>query len=185
MTVGATTTSNQIPVTDHSPVKAAVPLIDQPTPEGTQPPSTADSKFGKTNLNYLKNKLQHTKELLQMVQGGCVNKPFFGRSDLTNLMEKSKEGENVVVSVIKTPDDYHNLSDVFSSASGNPMIMTNPYDKKPKASHLKVAPATISSHSASSTASTKVNYELWQCAHCQSVNAACHISYKYCKLPRG
>ena len=87
MTVGATTTSNQLPVTDHSPVKAAVPLIDQPTPEGTQQPSTADSKFGKTNLNYLKNKLQHTKELLQMVQGGSdnTNKPFFGRSDLNKF----------------------------------------------------------------------------------------------------
>ena len=63
--------------------------------------------------------------------------------------------------------------------------MNNPCDKKPKASPRIIAPTTDSSQSASSTASSKVNYELWQCAHCQSVNEAYHISCPHCKLPRG
>ena len=153
--------------------------------------------------------MQHTKEITQTVvqTGGtgahpyssskCVNadvlfqdntnKSTFGRPDLTNLrfrLEKTKEEreKHVVASSVNQAPDYHNPSEVSSYVSGNPMIMNKSDDKKPRASHLKVAPTT---HSASSTASSKVNYKLWQCAHCQSVNEACHISCKYCELPCG
>ena len=116
MAVSATTKSNQLAVTDYSPVVATVPLSDQPTPEASQAPTTSDSKFGKTNLNYLKNRLQHKKEvtqivvqtggagahshsssdyvnadtLPQMLQGSSdsTNKSTFGKSDLTSLRNK-------------------------------------------------------------------------------------------------
>ena len=118
MTVSATGTakSNRLPVSDHTPVVAAVPLSDQPTPEASQAPIIADSKFGKTNLHVLKNRFQHKKELTEtMVQSGTVgsrpqpssdyvnfeaspqlfqgvsdntNKPTFGKSDLASLRSK-------------------------------------------------------------------------------------------------
>ena len=208
MIASATTKSNQLSVSDHSPIKAAVPLTDQPTPEASQAPSTADSKFGKTNLNYLKNKLQHKKEVTQtvvqtdgtgahphssgdyinadvvrqMVQDS-TNKSTFGRPDLTSLrsrLEKTKEEreKEVVASSVNQAPDYHNLSEVSSYVLGNPMIINNLRGIKPKASPRTIPPASNNSHSASS-------FELWQCVHCQSVNEICHISCSHCKLPRG
>ena len=51
-----------------------VPLTKHPTPEGFQVPPTADYKFGKTNLHYLKSRFQHKKESTEtMVQTGAVD----------------------------------------------------------------------------------------------------------------
>ena len=58
------TNSNQLSVSGNSPVIPAVPITARPTPEASQAPPTADSKYGKTNLNYLKDKLQHKKEVI-------------------------------------------------------------------------------------------------------------------------
>ena len=128
MTASATTKSNRLPVSDHSPVIAVMSLTDQPTPEASQAPSTVDSKFEKANLNYLKNRLQRTKEICQTVVqiGGTgahpyssgdyvnadvvrqmvkdsTNKLTFGRPDLTSLRNrlektKSEREKNVVAS---------------------------------------------------------------------------------------
>ena len=217
MTASATNKSNQLTVPSHNPVIAAVPLTDQPTPEGSWVPSTAGSKFGKANLNYLKNKLQHKKEVIQtvvqtggagahshswsdyinaetvaqMIQGSSdsTNKSTFGKSDLTSLRDKlekaKKERERNVVAVVNKTSDYHNLSEISSYISENPMMMKNLPDKKPVASCRTKAPTTNSGHSASSTASSKAHFKLWQCAHCQTVNEAHHNSCMHCKLPRG
>ena len=78
--------SNQLVVSDHSPIIAAVPLTDQPTPEGSQVPSTADSKFGKTNLHYLKNRFQDRRESTEtMVQTGAVGSRPQPSSDYVNV----------------------------------------------------------------------------------------------------
>ena len=194
--------TNQPTVSHHNPIVAVVPLTDQPT----------HSKFWKANLNYLKYRLQHKKEVTQtiltggtgahphssgdyvnadMVRGGSdnTNKSTFGRRDLTSLrskLEKTKEEREkiVVASSVNQTSDYHTLSEVASYISGNPVIMNNPRDKKLKASPRTVVPTTNNS-TALSTASSNINFKLWQCAHCQSVNEACHISCEHCKLPRG
>ena len=63
---GTTTNSNQFAVSDSSLVLiAAVPITDQPTPEVSQGPP--DSKYGKANLNALRNRLQCLKEITQTV----------------------------------------------------------------------------------------------------------------------
>ena len=202
--------TNQPTVSHHSPPML---LTDQPTPEASQAPSTADSKFGKTNLNFLKYRLQHKKEVTQtmiltggtgahphssgdyvnadMVQGGSdnTNKSTFGGSDLARLrdrLEKAEEERAKVASSVNHTSDYHTLSEVASYISGNPMIMKKPlpHDKKPKASPRTVVPTT-NNNPALSTASSYINFKLWQCPHCQSVNEACHTSCTHCKLPHG
>ena len=213
-----TTKSSLLSVSHHSPIIAPAPFTDQPTPEASQAPSTTYTKFGKANLNYLNDKLQHKKEVAQtvvqtggagvhshsssdcvnikmraqMLQGGSdiTNKSTFGKPDLRSLRDKlektKKEREKNVVAggVNKTPD-HHNLSEVFSYISENRMMMKNLPDKKPMASCRIKAPTTNSSHSASSTASSKAHYKLWQCAYCQTVNETHHNSCMHCKLPCG
>ena len=71
------TNSNQLAVSDNSPVMAAVPLTDQPTPGASQAPPAADSKYSKTIFNYLKDRLQQKVEAAQAVgqTGGAVTHP--------------------------------------------------------------------------------------------------------------
>ena len=119
------TNSNQLAVSDSSPVMANVPLPDRPTPEASQAPPTADSKYEKTNL---KDQLQHKKVVTRtMVQTGVAvnhrrdyanyevpiqgvtnstNKPTVRKTDLTSLrskLEKTKEErEKTVVASANT-----------------------------------------------------------------------------------
>ena len=136
ITTDATTSSNQLAVSDNNAVFiAAVPLTDNPTPEASQ--ALPDSKYGKTNLNYLKNRLQHNKKVTQtLVQAynassqttsdyaniglsyqGVSNttKIGFGWTDintLRNRMEKRKEEREQVLtaSFLSKEDggDYYN-----------------------------------------------------------------------------
>ena len=208
---GTTTNSNQLAVSDSTPVIAAVPIIDQPKPEVPQGPP--DSKYGKTNLNALKNRLQYQKEVTQtVVQTGAgphsqttsdyVNAeiPYQGVSDSTtkpkpdlpslrNRLEKVKEvREKAVVassSSVSKNNDYYNVAEVASYISENPVTIKNPYDKKPMANPRTMTPASSNTHSGSSTSSSKITYRLWQCAHCQTINEAHHTSCIHCKSPIG
>ena len=123
----------------------------------------------------------------QMLQGSSDS---FGKPDLRSLrdkLEKTKEEreKNAVAGGVNKTPDHHNLSEVSSYISGNPMMMNHLPDKKPMATPRTKAPTTNSGHSASSTASSKVHYKLWQCAHCQTINEAHHNYCIRCKLPRG
>ena len=102
------TYSNQLAVSDNSPVIATMSLTE---PGASQAPATADSKFGKTNLNYLKDRLQHKKELTQtMVQTSGAGSP---QSTSTNR--------------------YYNLPNFSAYTPENPVIIDNPPDRKPMA----------------------------------------------------
>ena len=202
------TNSNKLAVSDNIPVMADVPLTDRPTPEASQAPPTADSKYGKTNLNYLKGKLQHKKVVTQTVvqTGGAVthpqltsdyvnvktlvegtpdttNKPNVGKPDLTSLrsrLEKTKEEREKATK----KGDYYNLSDISTYVPENPVTIKNPADKKPMAVRRTKAPANLASSNTHS-ASSKITYKLWQCAHCQKINEVHHTSCERCKLPPG
>ena len=205
-----TTNSNQLAVSDNSPVIAAVPLTDQPTPEASQAPPTADSKYGKTNLNYLKDKLQCKKVVTQtMVQTvnhpqlttdyanyilpvqsvlDGTNKPTIGKVDLASLrckLEKTKE-EKTVDAAANTKKDYNNLSDINITAyvPEIPVKIDSPPDKKPRAGPQTITPANLVSSNTHSASSIRI-YRLWQCAQCQKTNEAQHVSCKYCKLSCG
>lgn len=210
-----TTKRNQLPFSDRSPVMADVPLTNKPAQEASRAPPTSDSKFGKTNLNYLKNRLQHTKEMTQTVyQTGATGsnsssdyvnaetmvQPFQGASDgtnkstavrtdlpsLRNKLEKTKEERERTVVAANKKSDYCNLSDVTRYIPENPVIITNPPDKKPAAGRRTLAPAnTVFSNTYSALSTFSRAYKLWQCAHCQGVNEAHCGSCDTCKLPYG
>ena len=214
MTAVATgpTNSNQLAASDNSPVIAVVPLTGQPTPEASQAPLTADSKYGKTNLNYLKDRLHQKKVVTQtVVQTGGVSShpqstdpyvnyeiPFQGLPDSTNKpnvdltslrskLEKTiEEREKAVVASAnkKKERDYYNLLDVSTYLPENPVMLNNPADKKPAAGPRTKPPANLAS-STTHPASSKKTYRQWQCAQCQKVSETQHASCKYCKLPRG
>ena len=208
------TNSIQLAVSDGSPVMANVPLPDRPTPEAYQAPFTADSKYGKTNLNYLKDKLQHKKEVTQtMVQAGfavnhrqlisnyvsneilaqgvpeSANKPTVGKTDLTSLrsrLEKTKEErEKTVIGVLNTKTK----PDYYNMLAISVYAPENPVIIRNPADKKPVAgPRTKASANLASSnthsASSKRTYRLWQCAQCQEINEAQHASCKNCKLPR-
>ena len=187
---------------------AALPIIDQPTPEASQEPP--DSKYGKTNLKHLKNRLQHQKVVTKtVVQSGSASphsqstsnyantkipyqgdsdnttKPVAGTADLTSLrnrLENSKEvREKAIAGGVRKHPDYYNIDDI----SENP---ENPNDKKPMAGPQTVTPTNLASnntYSAMSTPLSKKSYRLWQCAFCQKLNEAHHMSCNYCKVARG
>ena len=213
---GITTNSNQLGVSDTTPVLiAAVPITDRPTPEVSQAPP--DSKYGKTNLNVLKNRLQHKKEVtIAVAQTGATGphsqstsdyvstkipyqgvsdsttKPVAGKADLTSLrnrLEKSKEErEKVTAGNVKNANDYCNLSESSQYISENPVMINNPPNKRPMAGPRTVTPASHASNdtpSTSSTSSSKVPYQLWQYAQCQTVNEAHRTACEHCKLPHG
>ena len=216
ISTGTTTNSNQLGVSDSSGVLiAAVPIIDQPTPEVSQAPP--DSKYGKTNLPLLKNRLQHKKEVTQTVfqTGGAgthsqtpssyvnmeipyqgvsdnTTKPVAGKTDLASLrnkLEKSKEVREkaeVAGSVSKNAGDYYNMAEISSYIPENPVTIKNPYDKRPVVNPRTVTPANLASSNTHSGSSTSSKtYQLWQCARCQNINEAHHASCNRCKLPYG
>ena len=164
---GIATDTNQLALSDSSPVLIAAVSIDQPTPEVSREP--LDSKYGKTNLRALKNRLQHKKEVTQtMVQTGAVGphsqstsnyanteipfhgvfdnttKPVTGKADLTSLrdkLEKSKEEREKTLTtgnVNKTAGDYYNLSKLCQLISEN--CVNNPSNKRPIADPQTVTP---------------------------------------------
>ena len=203
-----TTTSNRLPVSDHTPAVAIVSLTDQPTPEASQAPSTADSKCGKTNLRVLKNRFQHKKELTKtMVQsatthsrpqpsGDYVAGPrllhIFSDNTITpppmkldlpssrSKLEKTKEEIDKMVVVANKKSDYSTPSDDISHI---PLMTRNKSTVLTPQSTTANLPGS-NTHSASST-SLKRSYRLWQCAHCQTVNEACHDSCTACRLAHG
>ena len=219
ISTGATTNNKQLAVSDNNAVlTAAVPIIDQPTPETSQAPP--DSKYGKTNLNVLKNRLQHKKEVTQtMVQTGgaasrlqatinyanaeipyqgvsdSTNKPVAGKADLTSLrnkLEKTKEEREKTLTAgnvnKKTDEDYCNIEELAQYTPENPVLINNPSNKRPMAVPRTVNPsnhANNDTRSALSASSSKVTYQLWQCAHCETVNEAHHTACEHCKLPPG
>ena len=205
------TNSNQLAVSDNSPVKAAVPLTDQPIPEASQAPPKADSKYGKTNLTYLKDKLQHLKEITRAVAqtSGVDSHPWpngvdvnyeipvqdflysTNKVDLTNFrsrLEKIKEErEKAMAAGANKKSHYYNLFDYRPENDyrlENPVMLNNPADKKPVAGPRTKAPANIASSNTHS-ASSKRTYRLWQCAQCQEISEAQYVACKYCMLPRG
>ena len=158
------------------------------------------SKFGKTNLDFLKYRLQHKKEITQtVVQTGTADPhsqatsnyanteiPYQGVSDkarkydlvsLRNRLEKAKEQrvKTVLVGAGVMPADYCNVGEISTGISENPVTIKNPPDKKPMASP-RITPAN-------SASSSKRTYQLWQCAHCQIINEAHHTACECCKLP--
>ena len=186
VSTGTTTNSNQLGVSDSNAVlTAAVPIIDQPTPV------VSDGKFGKTNLNALKKRLQHKKEVTQT----GTTKPVAGKIDLTSLrskLEKVKEvREKPVVagSVSKSPAaDNYSMAEIESYISENLVTIKNPHDKKPMANPRTMTPANLASsntHSGSSTSTSKITYRLWQCANCQTINEVHYTACEHCKLPPG
>ena len=214
VSVTGTIKSNQLPVSDHSPVIAAKPLT---IPEASQAPPTADSKFGKTNMNILKNKLQHQKEATTETMGQTVgshpqpssgvnvesqpqvqgvfdytNKPTFGKSDLASFGSKVERTKEVTVKEVvatKRKEDHSTLFDITTDDLENAVTPNNPLDKK-----LVAVPRSTSAnlpgsntHSASSTSSkrSKRSYKLWQCAHCKTVNEVHHDFCLHCKLAHG
>ena len=219
ISTGTVTNSSQLAVSDNNAVlTVAVPITDQPTPEASQAPP--DSKYGKTNLNVLKNRLQHKKEVTQtVVQTGAAgprsqttsnyvnaempyqgvsdgtNKPVAGRTDLTSLrskLEKTKEEREKTVTAgnvnKKANEDYYNMSELSQYIPENPVMINNPSNKKPMAGPRTVTPANHANNdtrSALSASSSKRTYQLWQCAHCQTINKAHHTACEHCKLPRG
>ena len=197
--------SLKVAVSDNSPEIAAVP--NQPTPEASQEPPIADSKYGKTNVNYLKDKLQYKKVVTQTVAqtGGAglhpqstkfyvnyeipipdsTNKSNVGLTSLRSGLEKSKEERTkAVVAKVNEKSDFYNLSDYFAYIPENPVIIDNPPDKKPMAGPRLKTPVNLAS---SNTHSSSLNrtYKLWQCAQCRKTNETQHVSCKYCKLTRG
>ena len=123
---------------------AAVPVTDQPTSEVSRGPP--DSKYGKANLNALRNRLQYLKEITQTVvhtAGGAgphsestsnyVNTeiPYqttklVARKILTSLrneLEKIKEEREKALTacnVNKKAGDYYHLSKFSQHTSENP-----------------------------------------------------------------
>ena len=167
ITTDATTSSNQLAVSDNNAVLiAAVPLTDNPIPEASQ--ALPDSKYGKTNLNYLKNRLQHNKKVTQtLVQVGNASsqatsdyanaeisyqgvsdnaKIGLGKTDLTSLrnrMEKRKEEREKTLTastVTKQDGDYYNWSEVSQYTAQNPVLINNPPLKKPLPNPRSVIP---------------------------------------------
>ena len=68
------------------------------------------------------------------------------------------------------------------------MMINNPPDKRPMAGAQTVTPASQVNNDtrpALSTSPSKIAYQLWQCAHCQTVNEAHHTACEHCKLPPG
>ena len=208
----STGTATNSAVSDNNAIlPAAVPVIDQPTPERSQAPP--DSKYGRTNLNYLKNKLQHKKEVTQIAAqavspGNYANaeipyqgvsdsttKPVTGKADLTNLrnkLEKMKEEREKTLTSgnvnKKAYEDYCNIGEFAQYTPENPVMVNKPPNKRPMAVPRRVNPsnhANNDSRSALSTPSSKRTYQLWQCAHCETVNEARHTACEHCKLPPG
>jgi len=124
--LGTTANDNHLTVYDNIAITtpATAPSNDQPTLEASQAPPQADSKYGKTNLNYLKNKLQQQKEITETVvqtsaapssnsqsasnyanieafsqpsQGvsDSATKPFTGKTDLTSLRSNLEKKKEV------------------------------------------------------------------------------------------
>ena len=203
---GSESSSNQLTVS--AVFAAAVPITDQPIPETSQAPP--DSKYGKTNLNFLKNRLQHRKEVTQTVQAtvnyanaeipyqgvsDSTNKPVAGKTDLRNLrdrLEKTKEEREKALTAgnvnKKADKDYYKIEEFAQYKSENPVMIKNPRMKRPMAVPRTVTPANHGSNdtrSAFSASSLKRTYQLWQCAHCQTINEAHHTACEHCKLPPG
>ena len=212
--VSATTKSNQLAVTGHSHVIAAVPLPDQLTPEASRVPPTSDSKFGRTNLNYLKQRLQHKKEvtqvwdqtgsagahshsssdyvidevLLQMLQGSSdsTNKSTFGRSDLTSLRNKLEKTKEREKNVVAA-GGVSKASDYYNLSEVSCYISDNPMmvNNLPDKKPKAIPRTKVPATNNSHSPLSKVYFKLWQCAHCQTVNEAHHNFCMHCKLPRG
>ena len=209
-----TTSSNQLAVSNSYPVLLAyVPLTDQPTPELSQaPPNT---RYGLITLSHLSGYKRRKEVTQTIVPTGGVgshsqttgnyvnaeipfqgvsyttNKPVLGRTDLTSLrnrLEKTKEEREKTIGgkVNEKDKDYCNASEFPHYMAKNPVIINNPASKKPLAAPQAVMPARQASvDTGISTASSKRSYQLWQCAHCQTVNKAQHTSCEKCKLPCG
>ena len=172
----------------------AVSTINQSISKTFQACASPDSRYGKTNLNFLKKKLQHHKEVTDIVAQCSDAVPYSQstsgyttpgsdstvakKTDLASLrsrLEKSKEVREKVVSA-----DIYNLTELAT--------YKNPYNKNPVVGPRTVTPANLASdntHSAMSTSSLKKFYKLWQCAQCQTLNEAHHISCNYCKVYLG
>ena len=208
----ATTSSNQLAVSGGDAVLiVAVPITDRPTPEASQAPP--DSKYGKTNLNALKNRLQHKKEVTQTVvqTGGpdphlqatinyanaeipyqgvpdSTNKPVAGKTDLTSLRNRLEKSKEVREKKLTAGNVNKNADEDYSFLDYIPVMIDNPPNKRPMAVPRTVNPSNHASNdtrSALSASSSKRTYQLWQCAHCQTINEARHTACEHCKLPLG
>ena len=137
MTASVTSTakSNQLLISDHSPVIASVPCTDQPFPEASQASPTADSKFGKTNLKYLKDRLQQKKEETMAKIGAVGSHP-------------------------QSCIDYVNAAILFQAGVSDntnkrkSVVLNYPLDKKPIAVPRSTTSNTHSSSSISSSTTT-------------------------------
>ena len=159
-------------------------------------------------MNALKNRLQHQNEVTQTVvqtgaagphsqtTGDYVNakipyqgvsdsttKPVAGKTDLTNKLKEVRE----TITADKKANDYSSISEFSQYKSKNPVMINNPHDKRP------INPRTVThanhanndTRSAFSASSSKRTYQLWQCAHCQTINEARPNVCEHCKLPPG
>ena len=167
---GTTTNSNQLAVSDSSPVLTVdVPIIDQPTPEVSQAPP--DSKYGKTNLNVLKNRLQHTKKVTQTVfqTGGPA--------------PHSQSTSDYVITEIP----YQRISESTTTGKTDLAGLRNKLEKakKEKEKAMSDKRPMGGPQTTRSASSSKITYRLWQCAQCRTINEARHTSCEHCKLPRG
>ena len=161
-----TTNSNQLAVSDSSPVIAPVPITDQP-PEASQAPP--DSKYGKTNLNVLKNRLQHKKEVTQTVfQTGGPAPHSQSTSDYAEI-------------------PYQRISESTTTGKTDLTVLRNKLEKakKEKEKAMSDKRPMGGPQTTRSASSSKITYRLWQCAYCQTVNEAHHTSCEHCKLPLG
>ena len=145
MTAVATglTNSNQLAVSDNSPVIAAVALPDQPTPETSQTLPTAESKFGKANLDYLKNRLEHKKQIIQTSQALPTADSKFGKANLDYLksrLENKKQITQTVVQIGGTgshPQSTDAYANYEISSQGISDSTARPIAGKPDLSNLR------------------------------------------------
>ena len=180
------------------------------------------SKFGKTNLNFLKNRLQHKKEVTQTVvqTGGAgphlqatinyanAEIPYQGVPDSTtkptvadlaslrNKLEKTKEerettklddAKATLASLRNKIEKSKEEREKILAGSVNNTI-NNPPNRRLMAGPRTVTPANHASNDTCyvlSASSPQVTCQLWQCAHCQTVNEAHHTACEHCKLPLG
>jgi len=215
--LGTTANGNHLAVYDSiattTPVvpTATVPSNDQPTPEVTQEPPQADSKYGRANLNYLKNKLQQKKEVTNtMVQTSAapsahsqsasnyasaevfsepsqgvsdsITKPFTGKTDLISLRSSLEKIKGQRKKTVVAGSVKK--KDCYNVAEVPSYVQENPITiRKPVATPRSIT-GSKKTHSASSTSSSKRTYQLWQCAHCEKINKAHHTSCEFCGLAR-
>jgi len=74
--------------------------------------------------------------------------------------------------------------EISSYVQESPITIKNPVIEKPVAASRSTT-GSEKTHSTSSTSSSKRTYQLWQCAHCEKINKAHHVSCENCGLARG